>query len=63
MYKIEVHYRESFSGECGHTGTEIYDGEVEYKDGGMWVYTIKNGRKVNIFYPLISIIRMKVEEE
>lgn len=38
MGKIEVFYRESFSGECGHTGTDIYDGDIEMKDGGIWVY-------------------------
>ncbi len=63
MSKIEVFYRESFSGECAHIGTEIYDGDFEYKDRGMWIYFKKNGRKVNIFYPLISIINMKIEEE
>ncbi len=65
MGKIEVFYRESFSGECGHTGTDIYDGDIEMKDGSIWVYWVRNKdrKRMRSFYPNISIIRMNIEEE
>jgi hypothetical protein len=65
MGKIEVFYRESFSGDCGHTGKDTYDGYVEMKDGGIWIcwVRIKDNRKMRSFYPNISIIRMNIEEE
>lgn len=65
MDKIEVFYRESFSGECGHTETDIYDGDIEMKDGGVWIYWVRNKdrKRMRSFYPNISIIRMNIEEE
>lgn len=64
MAKIEVFYRESFSGECGHTGTRTHDGSIEMKDGGMWIHwTRKDNKRMMSFYPNISIIRVNIEEE
>ncbi len=64
MSKIEVFYRESFSGECAHVGTDTYDGDIEMKDGGVWIYGIRsNGKRMKSFYPNISIIRMNIEED
>lgn len=64
--KIEVFYRESFSGECGHTGTDRFDnGELEMKDGGIWISWIreKDHKNMRSFYPNISIIRVNIEKE
>lgn len=65
MDKIEVFYRESFSGGVGHVETDMYDGDIEMKDGGMWIYWTrsKDGRRMRSFYPNISIIRVNIEEE
>lgn len=65
MGKIEVFYRESFSGECGHTGTDIYDGDMEMRDGGIWIHWVrsKDSKRMRSFYPNISIIRIDIEEE
>jgi hypothetical protein len=63
--KIEVFYRESFSGECAHIGTEKYDdGEIEMKDGGMWIYWVrcKDHMVMATFYPNVSIIRVNIEK-
>ncbi len=65
MSKIEVFYRESFSGECGHVGIDIYDGDIEMKDGGAWIYGIrsKDFKRMRSFYPNVSIIRINIEED
>jgi len=65
MSKIEVFFRESFSGECGHTGTDRYDGDIEMKDGGAWIYWIRIGdnKRMNRFYPNCTIIKLTIEEE
>jgi hypothetical protein len=64
MSKIEVFYRESFSGECGHVNTDKYDGDIEMKDGGIWVYWIrdKDHMIMHSFYPNISVIRINIEK-
>jgi hypothetical protein len=65
MSRIEVFYRESFSGECGHTETDLYDGDIEMKDGGILVHwnRSEDHKRMRSFYPNISIIRLNIEEE
>ena len=64
MSKIDIFYRESFSGECAHTGIDKYDGDIMMKDGGIWVYWIrKDNKQMKSFYPNISVIKINIEEE
>ncbi len=64
MAKIEVFYRGSFSGGCEHVSMFEHDGNIEMKDGGMWIHwTREDNKRMMSFYPNISIIRVNIEEE
>lgn len=63
MSKISVFYRESFSGEVSHTAKDEYYGDIEMKDGGMWIYWTRSrdNKTMKTFYPNISIINVNIE--
>lgn len=65
MSKINIYCRSSFSGGVSHTIEDKYeDAQFELKDGGVWIYwhREKDNKRLSMFYPNISIIRLSIED-